>query len=348
MGEEVVRPGEPVAILGAGSWGTALAVVLGRVGVSVRLWGRRPELVQRLAKERVNQKYLPDIALPDSVEPRERMAEALVGAGTVVLAAPAVGMRDLARQLRSLLQHGRMLINAAKGLEENTGLRMSEVIAQEIPAAQDLVVAMSGPNLAVEVARGIATTTVMACRNLDLARRAQALFMQPAFRVYTNPDIVGVELGGALKNVIAIGAGISDGLGFGDNSKAALATRGLAEMTRLGVALGACPETFRGLSGIGDLIATCASRHSRNHRVGFLLAQGKPVAEILAGMDQIAEGVPTTRAAVMLAKKAGVEIPIAAAIHAVLFEEVPPRDAVASLMMRSGKDELDETWVSQG
>jgi len=347
MGEKGMRPGEPVAILGAGSWGTALAVVLGRAGVAVRLWGRRPELVRLLAKERVNHQYLPDITLPDSVEPREKMERALAGAGAAVLAAPAVGMRDLARQLLPLLQDGQMPITAAKGLEEDTGLRMSEVIAQEIPGAGETVVAMSGPNLAVEVARGIATTTVVACRNPDLAQRAQALFMQPSFRVYTNPDVIGVELGGALKNVIAIGAGISDGLGFGDNSKAALATRGLAEITRLGAALGARPETFRGLAGIGDLMATCASRHSRNHQVGFLLAQGRPLSEILAAMDQIAEGVPTTRAALMLAKKAGVEMPIAAAIRAVLFEGLPPRDAVASLMLRSGKDELDETWVSQ-
>jgi glycerol-3-phosphate dehydrogenase (NAD(P)+) len=341
-----VRPDEPVAIIGAGSWGTALAAVLGRAGIPVRLWGRRKELVARLSQQRANEQYLPGITLPNSVQPCEELGQAIDGAPTIVLVVPAVGMREQARRLGPLLNSSPLIISAAKGLEEDTGLRMSEVIAQEIPSAAECVVAMSGPNLAIEVARGIATTTVVACPDLALARRAQALLMQPSFRVYTNADIIGVEMGGALKNIVAIAAGSIDGLGFGDNTKAALVTRGLAEIRRLGVAMGARAETFGGLSGMGDMVATCASRHSRNHYVGFMLAQGKTLDQILAPMDQIAEGVPTTRAALALAQRASVEMPIAQAVHSVLFEGVPAKTAVAGLMTRAGKDELDEPWLS--
>jgi len=343
-----VRPDAPVAIIGAGSWGTALAVVLGRIGTAIRLWDYWPEHIRRVAAERVNERFLPGIALPSDVQPCEDIEEAVRGAASIMMAVPAIGMREQARRLRPLLDSSPLIISAAKGLEEQTGLRMSQVIAQEIPAVAHSVVALSGPNLAVEVARGVPTTTVVACADAEHARRAQALFMQPAFRVYTNADIIGVEFGGALKNIIAIAAGVSDGLGFGDNTKAALVTRGLAEIRRLGVALGARADTFGGLSGMGDLVATCASRHSRNHRVGFLLAQGKSLDEILASMDQVAEGVPTTRAALLLAERAPVEMPIARAVHSVLFEGSPAKEAVAALMTRTGKDELDEPWITNG
>jgi len=261
----------------------------------------------------------------------------------VVLAVPSRGMRETVRALRPHLAPQHYLISAAKGLEDDTGLRMTEIIAQELPQPWGAAPAcLSGPNLAAEVAAGIATTTVIACADAAVARRAQQVFMQPTFRVYTNPDVVGVELGGALKNVIAIGAGINDGLGFGDNTKAALVTRGLAEMTRLGVALGAAAATFMGLSGIGDLVATCASRRSRNHYVGYQLALGRALDDILAGMDMIAEGVPTTRAAVRLAGQVGVEMPITRAVHAVLFEGMQPSEAVRSLMSRDPRDERED------
>jgi glycerol-3-phosphate dehydrogenase (NAD(P)+) len=333
----------PAAIIGAGSWGTALAVLLARRATRVRLWARRGEAAQSLRLRRENQQYLPGVTLPESVEPVADMAAALAGAELVVLAAPSRGMRETVRALRPHLAPQHCIVSAAKGLEHDTGLRMTEVIAQELSAPAGAKAAcLSGPNLAAEVAAGIATTTVIACGDAEVARRAQRMFMQPTFRVYTNPDVVGVELGGALKNIIAIGAGINDGLGFGDNTKAALVTRGLAEITRLGVALGAAATTFMGLSGVGDLVATCASRRSRNHYVGYRLALGQQLDDVLAGMDMIAEGVPTTQAAVRLAQQAGVEMPIARAVHAVLFEGLAPRDAVRELMQREARDEREE------
>ncbi|UCH33615.1 MAG: NAD(P)-dependent glycerol-3-phosphate dehydrogenase [Armatimonadota bacterium] len=333
----------PVAMIGAGSWGTALAVLLGREGIPVRLWARRPEMAQALRLRRENQQYLPGVAVPESVEPHADLGAALADAVTVVLAVPSAGMRETVRALRPHLAPHQYLISAAKGLEHDTGMRMTQVIAEELPEPWNTRSAcLSGPNLAAEVAAGIATTTVIACADVELARQAQELFMQPSFRVYTNPDVVGVELGGALKNIVAIGAGINDGLSFGDNTKAALVTRGLAEITRIGVALGAAAQTFIGLSGIGDLVTTCASRRSRNHYVGYHLALGRTLDDILAGMDMIAEGVPTTRAAVRLADRAGVEMPITRAVHGVLFEGMKPLDAVRALMLRNARDEREE------
>jgi glycerol-3-phosphate dehydrogenase (NAD(P)+) len=352
-----------IAVIGAGSWGTALAVLLGRTGCAIRLWARRRALGESLRAARENPQYLPDVAFPDAVTVALDLAEALADAEFVLVAVPAKGMRETVRRLRDQVAPGQAVVSVAKGLESDSGLRMSQVIIEELgdsvarpsaataaPTRRGLaagrLAVLSGPNLAVEVAAGMATATVIASPDADLARRVQAVFLQPTFRAYTNPDVIGVELGGALKNVIAIGAGINDGLGFGDNTKAAVVTRGLAEITRLGVAMGAQAATFMGLAGVGDLVATCASRRSRNHRVGFELAQGKALPDILAGMKgQEAEGVPTTRAARMLAHRHGVEMPITEAIHAVLFEGLSPRDAVAALMTRRGKDELEEAWL---
>jgi glycerol-3-phosphate dehydrogenase (NAD(P)+) len=277
------------------------------------------------------------------LQPLDDLAAAVAGAEMVTLAVPSQGMRETVRALRPHLAPQHFLISTAKGLEHDTGLRMTQVIAQELPEPWGACPAcLSGPNLAAEVAAGIATTSVIACADRERARHAQQLFMQPTFRVYTNSDVVGVELGGALKNVIAIGAGINDGLGFGDNTKAALVTRGLAEITRLGVALGATAATFIGLSGIGDLVATCASRRSRNHYVGYHLARGRALADILAGMDNmIAEGVQTTRAAVRLAEREGVDMPITRAVRAVLFEGLAPFQAVRQLMTRDARDECE-------
>jgi glycerol-3-phosphate dehydrogenase (NAD(P)+) len=327
------------AILGAGSWGTALAVLLGRQGKQVKLWPRRHEQFEALSQKRENSLYLPGASLPESVEICPEIGEAVSTASLVVFALPAQGMREISARTASHIPADLPLLSVAKGLEAESGLRMSEIIAQALPDRPLAV--LSGPNLAVEVAAGIPTTSVAASRSQDLSRFVQKVFMCPTFRVYTNSDIIGVELGGALKNIIAIGAGISDGLGFGDNSKAALVTRGLAEITRLGLAMGAKAVTFQGLSGIGDLMATCASPRSRNHKVGFRLAKGEKLSAILETMDQIAEGVPTTRAAVTLAQRHGVEMPIAAQLYEVLFKEVPPKQAVAGLMNRPAKDESE-------
>ena len=332
---------QTVAILGAGSWGTALGIALGGAGHQVRLWARRPELAQAILRTRRNPDYLRERELPPSLSATAEVGEALEGAHIVILAVPSDGMRSTCQQLLPRLQTDQGIVSAAKGLEHESGRCLSEVIAETLGARHNPIAVLSGPNLAPEVAAGIATVSVVASVDQGFARRVQVSFSTPRFRLYTNPDVLGVELGGALKNTIAIAAGACDGLGFGDNTKAALLTRGLAEITRLGVALGAKAETFRGLSGVGDLVATCGSRKSRNHRVGYELARGRRLPDILADMSQVAEGVETTRAAHRLAQKLGVEMPITAAVHAVLREETSPQEAVAALMTRSWRDELD-------
>jgi len=332
----------PIAIIGAGSWGTALSIVLGGAGHPVRLWARRQEAAEAISRTRHNPDYLPEFELPGSVSATADLAEAVDGAHIILLAVPSDGMRATCEQLAPHVRLGQGIISAAKGLEHGSGRRLSEVIAEMLGRKGNPVAVLSGPNLAPEVAAGIATVSVVASVEEAFAREVQASFSTPRFRLYTNPDVLGVELGGALKNIIAIAAGACDGLGFGDNTKAALLTRGLAEITRLGLALGARAETFRGLSGVGDLVATCAGRKSRNHRVGYDLARGRRLAEVLADMAQVAEGVETTRAAHRLAERVGVEMPITAAVHAVLFEGLSPEEAVTALMTRSWRDELEE------
>ena len=331
----------PIAVIGAGSWGTALSLVLAEAGWPVRLWARRPELAEAMQRDRRNPQYLSRFPLPESVAATADLGEAVGGATMVVLAVPSDGIPDTCRQLESCLTPEQGVVSTAKGLEHGTGRRLSEVIAAQLGQGRRIAV-LSGPNLAAEVAAGMATATVAASADTAFAAEVQAAFSTPRFRVYTNRDVIGVELGGALKNIIAIGAGVSDGLGFGENAKAALMTRGLAEMTRLGVALGARPDTFRGLSGMGDLIVTCARSKSRNHHVGYQLAKGRGLREVLAEMGgQVAEGVETARAALPLSQQTGVELPIAAAVHAVLFEGVAPQEAVRGLMTRAGRDELE-------
>jgi len=333
-----------IAMVGAGSWGTALSIALGGAGRRVRLWARRPELAAAMARDRRNPEYLSEFELPDGVTPTGELGEAVEGAELVVLAVPSQGIRTVCGQLGAHLGDEHIVVSAAKGLDHVTGRRLSETISECLGAGRIRgILVLSGPNLAPEVAAGDATVSVAASDDHALAAAVQAALSTPRFRVYTNPDVLGVELGGVLKNIIAIGAGMSDGLGFGDNTKAALMTRGLAEMTRLGVALGARAETFRGLSGMGDLVATCAGRKSRNHFVGYELARGRKLEDVLAEMaPQVAEGVETTRAAAGLAASAGVEMPIAAAVHQMLFEGLAPKDAVRVLMTRAWRDELEE------
>ncbi len=333
-GEKV---GAVVAVLGAGSWGTALAALLADNGHRVQLWARDPALIRNIAEDRENRRYLPGIALPDSIAPTAEMERALAGADAVVFAVPSGAMRAVAEQASPYLPPGTLLISAAKGLEEESGLRMSQVLTEALGSAVGPVVALSGPNLALEMAREAPTASVAASGDIEAARAVQRLFSHqatPTFRLYTSRDLIGVELGGAIKNVIAIGAGVSDGLGYGDNAKSALMTRGLTEAVRLGTAQGADPQTFMGLSGVGDLIATGASRLSRNYRVGYALGQGRTLPDILAELGQVAEGVPTTHVLCELARRSAVEVPLCTALYGLLFEGRTAPEVIRTLMLR--------------
>ncbi len=335
-----------IAVIGAGGWGTALAAVLGENNHQVALWARSQEAADELAATRRNPRYLPDAVLPGGVACTADLAAAAAGAAIVILATPSHAVRAIAAALAPHLAAGAVVVSAAKGLEVGTLKRMTEVIAAEIPAAASRLVALSGPNHAEEVALRHPAATVAASLSRPAAEAVQEALMAPYFRVYTNPDIIGVELGGALKNIIALGAGIGDGLGFGDNAKAALMTRGLAEITRLGVAMGARPLTFAGLAGIGDLIVTCTSRHSRNRRAGLALAAGKTVGEIEGETGMVVEGIRSTLAAHEIAGRLGADMPITAEIHRVLYQGADPREAVARLMGRGRTHELEEVAPS--
>ncbi|MFN3650183.1 MAG: NAD(P)H-dependent glycerol-3-phosphate dehydrogenase [Armatimonadota bacterium] len=330
----------PVAVLGGGSWGTALAWLLSGQGIPVRLWLRDAAHAEEVQASRVNRRYLPDLRLPEPLRATAELRGALEGAETVVLAVPAQAVRELLGRCREQLPPSGGIVLAAKGLERGTGRRLSLVSEEVLGAAKaGRVAVLSGPNLSGEIVRGIPSASVIATEDSALARGLQELFSTSLFRVYTNRDVTGVELGGALKNPIAIASGICDGLGFGNNTKASLLTRGLAEMTRLGVAAGARAETFSGLSGLGDLIATAASPLSRNYRVGFALGQGESLRQAQDEVHQTAEGVPTTEAACRLASELGVEVPILSELYRVLFEGRAVAEAVEYLMSRPYRDE---------
>ncbi len=330
----------PSTVIGSGSWGTALAALLAREGRPVCVWDADPAVLRDIRDNGRNARYLPDFALPASVTARDALPAALEGARLIVFAVPACAVEQAARAARPHIPPEVTLVSATKGLCPHTGRRMSEAVSTGADVPPERVVALSGPNLAREVCAGVPTAAVAAGLVRERMEEVRAAFSGPSFRVYTNPDITGVELGGALKNVIAIGAGINDGLGFGDNTKATVLTRGLAEMTRIGIALGARPETLRGLSGLGDLIATSVSPKSRNYRVGLGLGQGRRLEEILEELGQVAEGVPTARAARDLARRLGVQAPLADVICAVLFDGLEPLRAVEALMSRAHRDEL--------
>ncbi len=331
-----------IAVIGAGAWGTGLSIVLGRKGSHrVRLWAHEKEVYESIAQHRVNEKFLPGQPIPESVTASHDLAEALQGAAFVVSVMPSPHCRSLFEQMRPHLRAETIIVSATKGLEEESLLRMSEVITQVLHGGEPVRVgALSGPTFAKEVARGDPTAISIASPDAGLARRVQAEFSDSSFRVYTNADIVGVELGGALKNIVAIAAGICSGLGLGHNSAAALITRGLAEMTRLVVACGGRAETMAGLAGLGDLVLTCTGGLSRNRSVGVELGLGRKLPEILAGMHgMVAEGIFTTTAAVGLAHAHGVEMPITEKMHAILHQGKAPREAIHELMTRSGKSE---------
>lgn len=328
-----------VSVLAAGSWGTALAKVLAEKEYEVWLWSRNSEQVEQMNLHRTNH-YLPGVSLPSNIHATSSLQEAVLNAYAVLFVAPSSAMREIAAQVRHYVGEDTLIIHAVKGFETGTLKRMSEVIAEEIPQVEaDKLAVLSGPSHAEEVAEQSPTTVVVAAVSMQAAEKAQSLLMHSYFRVYTHTDVIGVETGGALKNIIAIGGGISDGLGFGDNAKAALITRGLVEITRLGTAMGAEPSTFSGLAGMGDLIVTCTSRHSRNWRAGYAIGQGRPLEKVLADMGMVVEGISTAKAALTLARQYGVSMPITEELNKILFENKDPRQAVLDLMERERTQE---------
>ncbi len=329
-----------VTILGTGSWGTALAFHLGTTGHDVRLWGRNPDLVADIKLRRANAVYLPDVVLPSTVLPTASLEEALQKTDIVVAALPSHGTRAVVRLASPIIPRHAVIVSATKGIEQDTLLRVSEVIAQEVRGAKPIVV-LSGPSFASEVARGLPTAVCVACIDPVLAEDVQREFRAAYFRLYASTDVAGVEIGGALKNIIAIAAGAVEGLGLGQNALAALITRGLAEITRLACAEGGRRDTLAGLSGLGDLVLTCTGSLSRNRHVGIELARGRPLAEVVASMKMVAEGVRTTSAALALGRRHGVELPITAQMAEVLGGHRSAAAAVEELMLRPQKTEQE-------
>ena len=326
-----------VHVLGAGSWGTALSLLLYKNGHQVKLWSALTDEVKLLREKREHPSKLPGVHIPEEVEITDDLEVCLRDPDVVVLAVPSPFTRSTAKQIAPLVNKGQIIVNVAKGVEEKTLMTLSEIISEEIPDAN--VCVLSGPSHAEEVGRGLPTTCVVSAQKRETAEYLQGIFMSPVFRVYTTPDILGVELGGSLKNVIALAAGTADGLGYGDNTKAALITRGIAEISRLGTKMGARMETFYGLSGIGDLIVTCASVHSRNRKAGYLMGKGYTMQQAMDEVKMVVEGVYSAKAAKSLAEKYNVEMPIIMEVNKVLFEDKPASDAVRDLMIRDKKVE---------
>ncbi len=325
------------AIIGAGSWGTALAILWAKQGKAITLWGNNAERIEQLAAIRENRDYLPGVSLPSSIRVTSDLADC-AEADLIVFVTPSVAVRAIANRLRDFpIGQDVVLLSCTKGIEHGTGMRMSQIINEVYP--EHRVAVLSGPNLAVEVSRDLPTATVLGCRDLTCAAELQQHLGSARFRIYTSEEVTGIELGGALKNVFAIPAGASDGIGLGDNSKAALITRSLAELLRLGTSMGGKPRTFYGLSGAGDLMATCFSRHSRNRRVGEQLGRGESLGDITKGMQMVAEGIPTTKGAYECARKGGIETPIIDQVYAVLYEGKSPVQAMEELLNRDQKAE---------
>jgi glycerol-3-phosphate dehydrogenase (NAD(P)+) len=331
---------ETISIIGAGGWGTALAVMIAKNGHTVRWWVRRKALAEVLDRERVNHQYLPGISIPRSIAITNQLSEA-AEADVVLFVTPSTALREVAGSLAAVgtLRSGTILISAVKGIEHGTGSRMSEIIATTFPGHP--IAVLSGPNHAIEVANFTPTATVIGASIEEIGKQLQRIISTKSFRAYTSSDIVGIEVGGALKNIFAIAAGVADGLGLGDNSKAALITRSLAEMARLGLALGGKRETFQGLSGAGDLIVTCFSRHSRNRRVGEWIGRGEKLDKIQSSMQMVAEGVPTARSAKECANRLAVATPIINEVNSILYENASPAAAMERLISRAFRPEED-------
>ena len=326
-----------IAVVGAGGWGTALANLMAAKELPVTLWGYERPLVDEMRVSRVNKPFLPGIRLRDNITVTSDIGD-VAKAGLILVVPPSKGIRGVAKALASVKPHG-VLVSCTKGIEQGTGLRMSEILSEALP--RNSVAVLSGPSHAEEVALSMPTAVVLGCEDASLATQLQHAITAPTFRVYTSTDVAGIELGGALKNIFAIAAGVGDGLGFGDNSKAALVTRALAELIRLGVAMGGHRETFRGLSGVGDLMVTCFSRHSRNRAVGERIGKGEALAAIGASMQMVAEGVPTALSAFECARHHDIETPITDAVHALLYAGKAPREVLAEILARDPKPEVE-------
>ncbi len=328
------------AIIGAGSWGTALAVLLAHNGHEVTVWSILADEVEMLSRDHEHKDKLPGVEIPASVRFTTDLKSAAAGKDMVVMAVPSPYARSTAHDLAPYIADGQLIVTVAKGIEEDTLMIQTDILGQEIPQAETAV--LSGPSHAEEVGRGLPTTVVVGAKSKEIAERVQSYCMNEMFRVYTSPDMLGIELGGSLKNVIALAAGMADGLGFGDNTKAALITRGIAEMGRLAVAMGAKAETLNGLSGIGDLIVTCASRHSRNRKAGMLIGQGYTMQEAMDEVQMVVEGVYSAKAAIALSEKYHISMPIVEQVNQVLFHGQSAKDAVHELMLRERRTESDE------
>lgn len=329
-----------IGIIGAGSWGIALATLLYHNGNEITVWSILEDEIKMLQKEREHKDKLPGVKLPQDMVFTTNLEEAVKGKDFLVLAVPSPFTRSTSAKMKEFVSDGQIIVNVAKGVEETTLLTLSQIIEEEIPQAE--VAVLSGPSHAEEVGRGIPTTIVVGARKKKIAEYLQNKFMSDVFRVYISPDVLGIELGAALKNVVALAAGMADGLGYGDNTKAALITRGIAEISRLGIAMGGKKETFSGLSGMGDLIVTCASMHSRNRRAGILIGQGKTMQEAMNEVKMVVEGVYSAKAAMGLAKKYNVSMPIIEQVNMILFEDKPVSEAVKDLMLRDKKIENSE------
>lgn len=329
-----------IGILGGGSWGTALSLVLKNNNNDVDIWLRDNKQVEEILETRENRKYLPGVFLPKEIGITSDIEKAIYKKDILVLAVPSHSVRQVLNECKHLIDKSQILLNVAKGIENDTLYRVSQIVNSILPDNSYAV--LSGPSHAEEVALNMPTTVVAASNNMEVAEYIQDVFMGPYFRVYTNPDVIGVELGGALKNVIALGAGISDGLGYGDNTKAALMTRGIIEISRLGEKMGANKSTFAGLTGIGDLIVTCTSMHSRNRRAGILIGQGEKLDQVVKKVGMVVEGIKTTKSAYELSKKYGVNMPITKEIYEVLYEGKDVKRAVFNLMLRDKKHELED------
>lgn len=332
---------EKMCVIGAGSWGSALALSLHKNGHKVYMWSRDVNQVTEINNTRENSRYLPGIKFPEDLIVSNDLEEVVRDSKIIVLGVPSQAIRSICKQIKPYINDKQILVDVAKGLERGTGLRLSQVAKEELP--NNPYVTLSGPSHAEEVSRFMPTTLVSACEDISIAEVVQDAFMSPTLRVYTNPDKVGVELGGALKNIIAFGAGMCDGLGYGDNTKAALMTRGITEIARLGVAMGADVNTFTGLSGIGDLIVTCTSMHSRNRRAGILMGQGKSLQETLDEVKMVVEGITATEVAYKVSRDLNIDMPITEAIYSVLYEGANPKEAVLELMTRNKKHEMEDS-----
>lgn len=328
-----------VGIIGAGTWGTALAVLLNNNGHDVTIWSAFDTEIQEMSRTR-RHKNLPEVVLPDQIQMTADLRTAMAEKDMLIMAVPSVYVRSTATKMKEYLRYGQIVVDVAKGIEEQSLMTMSQVIEEELPLAE--VAVLSGPSHAEEVSRGLPTTCVAAEHRKKTAEFMQSVFMSPVFRVYTSPDMLGVEIGAALKNVIALAAGTADGLGCGDNTKAALITRGIAEIARLGIAMGGKQQTFYGLSGIGDLIVTCASMHSRNRRAGILIGKGYTMDEAMKEVQMVVEGVYSAKAGLLLAQKYGCDMPIVSQVNQVLFDGKSPKEALADLMMRDPRIESSD------